>query len=58
METKKKKAQKIDEEAEARINNAYADFMERAMENDAKNPYRDQSKRLIDAQKKKKANKK
>lgn len=57
METKKKKTQKIDEEAEARINNSYADFMERALEKQ-ENPYRDQSKRLIDAQKKKKANKK
>lgn len=61
---KKKKTVDIDEEAEARINNAYADFMEKAMNSGAKNGqpkrgniYRDQTKRMITAQNKKKNSK-
>lgn len=54
METKKKKRAEIDEEAEARINNAYADLMEKALkEGKNTNAYRDQSKRLIEKKKKK-----
>ena len=56
MDTKKKKKVDIDEEEEARINNAYADFMEKAMNGGGAKPgnaYREQSKRLIQKQKKK-----
>ena len=52
---RKKKVKKIDEEAEARINDAYADFMEKAMNGEKPNEYREQAKCMIQKRKKREA---
>lgn len=59
MDTKKKKSNLLTgEDPESAINMKYCEAIKKAQEGGKDNPYREQSKRLIDAERKKKAAKK